>query len=173
MTAPTHAVPLHRPWLSYLCLGASMALVGSYVGGSKLLVLIFPVLLLAWLRFGVAAVAMAGWVRRGAHEAPLSAHDRRLLFFESFFGNFLFSVCMLFGVAQTSALAAGVIMAALPGAVALLSLGFLRERKEDERGGENDLGEAHGRSPGRWIQSDCTPDGTRRFPRLMDARAEN
>lgn len=128
MTAPTHAVPLHRPWLSYLCLGGSMALVGSYVGLSKLLVLIFPVLLLAWLRFGIAAVAMAGWVRRDPHETPLSAHDRWLLFLESFFGNFLFSVCMLFGVAQTSALAAGVIMAALPGAVALLSLAFLRER---------------------------------------------
>jgi hypothetical protein len=25
----------HRPWLSYLCLAASMSLVGSYVGLSK------------------------------------------------------------------------------------------------------------------------------------------
>jgi drug/metabolite transporter (DMT)-like permease len=105
-----------------------MALVGSYVGFSKVLVLIFPVLLLAWLRFGIAAVAMAGWVKRAPGEAALSSHDRRLLFLESFFGNFLFSVCMLFGVALTSALAAGVIMAALPGVVALLSWLFLRER---------------------------------------------
>ncbi|HKX39668.1 MAG TPA: DMT family transporter [Burkholderiaceae bacterium] len=119
----------HAPWLSYLCLGASMALVGSYVGLSKILVVVFPVFLLAWLRFGIAAVAMAGWVRRGAGDtAKLSGHDRWLLFLESFFGNFLFSVCMLFGVASTSALAAGVIMAGIPAAVALLSRLILGER---------------------------------------------
>jgi drug/metabolite transporter (DMT)-like permease len=105
-----------------------MALVGSYVGLSKWLVAVFPVFLLAWMRFGIAAVAMAGWVRRGPGEAPLSPHDRRLLFLESFLGNFLFSICMLFGVAMTSALAAGVIMAAIPAVVALLSWVFLRER---------------------------------------------
>jgi drug/metabolite transporter (DMT)-like permease len=123
---PSH--PPHRPWLSYLCLAAAMSLVGSYVGLSKWLVAVFPVFLLAWLRFGIAAVAMAGWVRRGAGEAPLSAHDRKLLFLESFLGNFLFSICMLFGVAMSSALAAGVIMAAIPAVVALLSWAFLRER---------------------------------------------
>ncbi|MGY4829255.1 DMT family transporter [Sphaerotilaceae bacterium SBD11-9] len=116
------------PWVSYLCLGSSMALVGSYVGFSKLLVLVFPVFLLAWLRFGIGAVAMAAWFRRAPGEAPLSRHDRVLLFFESFFGNFLFSICMLFGVSLTSALAAGVIMAALPGVVALMSWVALRER---------------------------------------------
>jgi drug/metabolite transporter (DMT)-like permease len=115
------------PWLSYLCLATSMAVVGSYVGLSKVLVLVFPVFLLAWLRFGIAAVAMLGWIRREAQEAPLSTHDRRLVFLESFFGNFLFSICMLFGVALSSALAAGVIMAGLPAAVALLSRLFLKE----------------------------------------------
>lgn len=105
-----------------------MALVGSYVGLSKLLVAIFPVFLLAWLRFGIAAVAMAAWVQRGPNESPLSPHDRRLLFLESFLGNFLFSICMLFGVAMTSALATGVIMASIPGVVAILSAIFLRER---------------------------------------------
>ena len=118
----------HAPWLSYLCLGSSMALVGSYVGLSKVLVLVFPVFLLAWLRFGIAAIAMAGWVRRESGYAPLNAHDRWLLFLESFFGNFLFSICMLFGVSMSSALAAGVIMAGIPAAVALLSLVFLGER---------------------------------------------
>jgi drug/metabolite transporter (DMT)-like permease len=124
LPAPRTAIP----WASYLCLGASMALVGSYVGLSKLLVVIFPIFLLAWLRFGIAAMAMAGWVRRPATQARLSPHDRWLLFLESFFGNFLFSVCMLFGVSLTTALAAGVIMAALPGVVALLSWALLRER---------------------------------------------
>ncbi len=105
-----------------------MALVGSYVGLSKLLVAAFPVLLLAWLRFGIAAVVMLHWVPRRGGDLPLSRHDRWLLFWESFLGNFLFSICMLYGVALTSALAAGVTMAAIPAAVALLSRLFLGER---------------------------------------------
>ncbi len=119
--------PAQAPILAYLCLATSMALVGSYVGLSKLLVVVFPVFLLAWLRFGIAAVAMLHWVRRESGAAPLSAHDRKLLFWESFLGNFLFSICMLFGVAATSALAAGVVMATIPAAVALLSRVFLHE----------------------------------------------
>jgi drug/metabolite transporter (DMT)-like permease len=114
--------------MAYVCLAASMALVGSYVGLSKLLVGVFPIFLLAWLRFGIAALAMANWLRKPAHEQPLSRHDRVLLFFESFLGNFLFSICMLYGVLLSTALAAGVIMAALPGVVALLSRLFLHER---------------------------------------------
>lgn len=106
-----------------------MALVGSYVGLSKLLLAVIPVFLLAWLRFGIAALAMVHWVRRrGSGDAPLSRHDRVLLFWESFLGNFLFSICMLFGVLHSTALAAGVIMAAIPAVVALLSWAFLRER---------------------------------------------
>jgi drug/metabolite transporter (DMT)-like permease len=105
-----------------------MALVGSYVGLSRLLVAALPVFLLAWLRFGIAAVAMVTWLRRQPGEAPLSARDRRLLFWESFLGNFGFSICMLFGVAATSAVAAGVVMAAIPAAVALMSWMFLGER---------------------------------------------
>ena len=116
------------PWGAYLCLSASMAIVGSYVGLSKMLVGIFPVFLLAWLRFGIAAIPMAGWLRAGADDKLLTPHERRLLFAESFFGNFLFSVCMLFGVSMSSALAAGIIMAALPAVVAIFSSMFLGER---------------------------------------------
>jgi drug/metabolite transporter (DMT)-like permease len=116
------------PWAAYACLALSMSLVGSYVGLSKLLLTAFPVFLLAWLRFGIAAVAMVHWVRRGPGETPLSRHDRRLLFLESFLGNFLFSICMLYGVLWSSAVSAGVVMAAIPAAVALLSRVFLHER---------------------------------------------
>ena len=115
------------PWAAYLCLAAAMALVGFYVGLSKLLVAALPVFLLAWMRFGIAAVAMLHWLPRPSGEAPLTRRDRVLLFWESFLGNFLFSICMLFGVAATSALAAGVVMAAIPAAVALLSWLALRE----------------------------------------------
>ena len=105
-----------------------MAVVGSYVALSKTLVVLFPLFVLAWLRFGVAAVAMVGWVKRGPDEPALDARSKRLLFVESFFGNFLFSVCMLFGIKLSTALAAGVIMAGIPAAVALLSWWLLKER---------------------------------------------
>ncbi|MEY2620178.1 MAG: hypothetical protein RL522_3180 [Pseudomonadota bacterium] len=113
---------------AYACLALSMSLVGSYVALSKPLVAAFPVMLLAWLRFGIGAVAMAHWLPRPAQEAPLDARTRWLLFLESFFGNFLFSVCMLFGVSLTSAVSAGVIMASIPAVVALMGRIFLGER---------------------------------------------
>jgi drug/metabolite transporter (DMT)-like permease len=116
------------PWWAYACLAASMAIVGVYVALSKALVALFPVLLLAWLRFAIAALAMLGWLRRRPGEAPLGRRERVLLFWESVFGNFLFSICMLYGVALTSAVAAGIVMAAIPAAVALLSRVFLGER---------------------------------------------
>ena len=116
-----------RP-LAYACLALSMSLVGSYVALSKPLVAAIPVFLLAWLRFGIGGLAMLHWLRKPAGEAPLTPKTRRLLFLESFLGNFLFSVCMLFGVSLTSSVSAGVIMAAIPATVALLSWAFLRER---------------------------------------------
>ena len=116
------------PWRSYALLTASTTLVGSYVGLSKLLVAAFPIFLLAGLRFGFAAVLMLPWLKKPADEAPLDARSRWLLFLESFLGNFLFSICMLFGLRQSSAVVAGVIMAGIPAAVALLSWVVLREQ---------------------------------------------
>ncbi len=114
--------------VAYACLALSMSLVGSYVALSKSLVAALPVFLLAWLRFGIGGAAMLHWLKKPAEEAPMSRQTGRLLFFESFLGNFLFSICMLFGVSMTSAVAAGVIMASIPAAVALMSWMFLRER---------------------------------------------
>lgn len=114
--------------MAYGCLALSMSLVGSYVALSKPLAAAFPVFLLAWLRFGIGGLAMAHWLRRPAEEPPLTRETKRLLFLESFLGNFLFSICMLFGVSMTSAVSAGVIMASIPAVVALMSWAFLRER---------------------------------------------
>jgi drug/metabolite transporter (DMT)-like permease len=115
-----------RP-LAYACLALSMSLVGSYVALSKPLVAAIPVFLLAWLRFGIGGLAMLHWLRKPAAEPPLTPRTRKLLFLESFLGNFLFSICMLFGVSMTTAVSAGVIMAAIPATVAILSRIFLRE----------------------------------------------
>lgn len=114
--------------IAYGCLALSMSLVGSYVALSKPLAAAFPVLLLAWLRFGIAALAMPHWLRRPADEPPMTRKVRALVFLESFLGNFLFSICMLFGVSLTSAVSAGVIMASIPAVVAIASALFLHER---------------------------------------------
>jgi drug/metabolite transporter (DMT)-like permease len=114
--------------VAYGCLALSMSLVGCYVALSKPLVAALPVLLLAWLRFGIAALAMPHWLRRAPDEPVMSTRTRGLVFLESFLGNFLFSICMLFGVSLTSAVSAGVIMASIPAVVAVASWLFLRER---------------------------------------------
>lgn len=119
---------LRSPWWAWAALVASTTLVGSYVGLSKVLVAVLPVFLLAWARFAIAAVAMLPWLKRTPGEPALSPHDRRLLFWESFLGNFLFSICMLFGVKLSGAVAAGVVMAAIPAAVAVGSWWWLGER---------------------------------------------
>ncbi len=123
---PTSANPPR--WLAYLLLALSMSLVGSYVALSKPLVAALPVFLLAWLRFGIGALAMPHWLVKPAGEPPMSPKTRGLIFLESFLGNFLFTIFMLFGVSMTTAVSAGVIMAGIPTMVALLSWAFLRER---------------------------------------------
>ena len=122
------ALPAPGRFVAYGCLALSMSLVGSYVALSKPLVVAFPVLLLAWLLFGIAALAMPHWLRRPSDEPAMTARTRGLVFLESFLGNFMFSICMLFGVSLTSAVSAGVIMASIPAVVALTSWLFLRER---------------------------------------------
>ena len=105
-----------------------MSLVGSYVALSKPLVAAFPVFLLSWMRFGIGGLAMPHWLKKPAAEPPMTSNTRKLVFLESLLGNFLFSICMLYGVSMTSAVSAGVIMAAIPAAVALMSYFFLHER---------------------------------------------
>jgi drug/metabolite transporter (DMT)-like permease len=113
--------------VAYACLALSMSLVGSYVALSKPLVAALPVFLLAWLRFGIGGAAMLHWLKKPLDEVPMTRQIKRLLFLESFLGNFLFSICMLFGVSLTNAVTAGVVMATIPAAVALLSWAFLKE----------------------------------------------
>jgi drug/metabolite transporter (DMT)-like permease len=128
MPKNAESAALSSPWTAYLCLAASMSLVGAYVALSKPLVAVLPVFLLAWLRFGIAAVAMLRWLRKPKDEPALTLSMRGLVFLESFLGNFLFSICMLFGVSMTSAVSAGVIMASIPAVVAIMSWLVLKER---------------------------------------------
>ena len=105
-----------------------MSLVGAYVALVKPLTALFPIFALAFLRFAIAALALLPWTWRSPGEPPLSRSESWQLFLQSFFGNFLFSICMLWGVALTSATASGLVLGALPVVVALLSCALLRER---------------------------------------------
>ncbi|MEZ5658823.1 MAG: DMT family transporter [Burkholderiaceae bacterium] len=125
---PHHGLRDDRRGLGYGLLFAGMALVGSYVALSKPLTAAIPVFLLAWLRFAIAVPAMLPWLRRVPGEPPLDKARLGTLFLQSLFGNFLFSICMLYGVSLTSASAAGLILSFMPAAVALLSWAVLRER---------------------------------------------
>ncbi|HRL22682.1 MAG TPA: DMT family transporter [Alcaligenes sp.] len=104
-----------------------MSLVGSYIALTRPLVAALPIFLLAWLRFGIGAVAMLRWLRKPATEPALDARTRGLIFLESFLGNFLFTLCMVAGISMTSAVSAGVILSAIPGVVAVFSWYFLKE----------------------------------------------
>jgi drug/metabolite transporter (DMT)-like permease len=120
------------PYGAYLLLSTSMMVVGGYVALSKPLVAVFPVFLLAWLRFAIGAVFLLPWTFKdrgtaGQDATQLSRSQKQTLFWQSFFGNFLFSICMLSGVARTSAAAAGVILAAIPAATAIFAWLILRE----------------------------------------------
>jgi drug/metabolite transporter (DMT)-like permease len=105
-----------------------MTLVGSYVALSKPLLATLPVFLLAWLRFGLGGLAMPHWLKAPPDEPPMTPTTRKLVFLESFLGNFLFTICMLFGISMSSAVAAGVIMASIPAAIAVMSWAVLGEK---------------------------------------------
>ncbi|MGA0050957.1 MAG: EamA/RhaT family transporter, partial [Burkholderiaceae bacterium] len=79
--------PTSKPWQGYLALSASMALVGAYVALSKPLVAVLPVLLVAWLRFGIGALAMLPWLRKPVDEPLLNRQTKWLIFLDSWFGN--------------------------------------------------------------------------------------
>lgn len=71
---------------------------------------------------------MLHWLKKPGDEPPLSKRTLGLLFLQSLLGNFLFTICMIYGVSLTSATSAGVIMASMPACVALMSWLFLHER---------------------------------------------
>lgn len=125
------AVLLEAGWvkiaLPYMCLATSMFIVGTYVGLSKTLAATFPVFLLGMLRFAIGGIAMVSWLRKPAAEPVLDARTRWLIFLEAFVGSFLFTVFMVIGVSRSSAVAAGVIMSAIPAAIAILSRMVLHE----------------------------------------------
>ncbi|AMO96774.1 nucleotide-sugar transporter family protein [Collimonas fungivorans] len=111
---------------SYAYLALAMMLVGANIGFGKAIIAVMPVLVFGLLRFVIAVAVMAPQFFKAAPR--LQRHEWLTLFGQAFFGTFLFTLCMLYGVQHTTATAAGVITSTLPAAVAILSRLTLKER---------------------------------------------
>ncbi|WP_281350145.1 DMT family transporter [Pandoraea anhela] len=107
-------------------LALAMTFVGANVGIGKTMVAVMPVAAFALWRFFIAIVALAPRYRPSAMRRVTRSQWGRL-FVQTFFGTFLFTLLILYGVRMTTATAAGVITATLPACVALLSWAVLRE----------------------------------------------
>ncbi|WP_369899638.1 DMT family transporter [Bacillus manliponensis] len=115
--------------LAYFQLALAMILVGMNVAVGKVIVEKVPIFLFSEIRFLIALlflIPMAFFHERST--IKIEKQQFKLLFLQSFFGVFLFSICMLYGVRYTSATAAGIITSTVPAAIALLSFFFLKER---------------------------------------------
>ncbi|KQL52528.1 hypothetical protein AN964_02575 [Heyndrickxia shackletonii] len=116
--------------LAYLQLALSMAFVGANVAVGKLIVEHVPIFLFSEMRFFIALLFLIPMlvISRPKKVQQLQKRHWGFLFLQSFFGVFLFSVLMLYGVRYTSATAAGIITSTVPAIIAILSFFILKER---------------------------------------------
>ncbi|MFM1653400.1 DMT family transporter [Brevibacillus sp. B_LB10_24] len=116
-------------YIAYLQLALSMAFVGINIAVGKEVVREVPVFLFSEIRFLIALLIL-GTILTARKEWRCSLRPKNWLslFWQAFFGVFLFSVCMLYGVKMTTAAAAGIISSTVPACIALLSLFLLKEK---------------------------------------------
>ncbi|QRG65075.1 DMT family transporter [Brevibacillus choshinensis] len=115
--------------LAYIQLALSMALVGINISIGKEIVSHIPVFLFSELRFVIAMMILLPLLSmRGEWKSSWSREEGTVLFWQSFFGVFLFSICMLYGVKWTTATSAGIITSTVPACIALLSFWILKEK---------------------------------------------
>ncbi|MDF2679360.1 MAG: EamA family transporter [Brevibacillus sp.] len=115
--------------LAYIQLALSMALVGINISIGKEIVSHVPVFLFSELRFLIAMIILLPLLSmRGEWKSSWSREEGVVLFWQSFFGVFLFSICMLYGVKWTTATSAGIITSTVPACIALLSFWILKEK---------------------------------------------
>lgn len=110
-------------------LSGAMIIVGSTIVAGKLISSGFPLFLASTLRFALASALVLPLVLRV--EKPFPRVTKRDLFgiaLLSFFGNFLYSICLLYGLTLTSATESGIILGTAPVVTVVLSYVFLRER---------------------------------------------
>ena len=114
--------------LAYIALALSMVMVGSYVALAAFLVQHFNLFILIWLRFLIAILFLAPWLKNLKSLPNLAIRSWVYVFLQSFFGNFLFSIFMLYGVQLSGSVSAAVIFSFIPLVVVLLSHLLLHEK---------------------------------------------
>jgi drug/metabolite transporter (DMT)-like permease len=114
--------------LAYGQLAAAMVLVGINVVVGKLLAEALPIPVIACLRCILAAAVL--WpLMRNREPGPIPrAPVLRNLFWQAAFGTALYNIALLAGLRLTSALEGGLVLSALPAAIAIGSALWLRER---------------------------------------------
>ena len=107
----------------------AMVIVGSNIVAGKLIINGFPLFLASTLRFALASVLLLLLVLRVEKSFPrISKRDLFGIALLSFFGNFLYSIFLLYGLKLTSATESGIISGTAPVVTLTLAYVFLRER---------------------------------------------
>ncbi|MBA4494678.1 DMT family transporter [Paenactinomyces guangxiensis] len=115
--------------MAYFQLGLSMSFVGANVAVGKLIVEDVPIFLFSEIRFLIALLFLVPMLFVNRQQTFRLHHKQwGLLFLQSFFGVFLFSILILYGVKFTSATSAGIITSTVPAVIGLLSFFLLRDR---------------------------------------------
>lgn len=108
--------------MAYAALAISMAMVGTSMTANKFIVGAVPVMLAGLIRFLAASVFIVALTMLIDGYLPkLSRHTQVILAAQTFFGSFLFTVLTLYGVDMTTAMVSGIILAATPAVVAIMS----------------------------------------------------
>lgn len=120
---------MRSQWKVYIQLGLAMMIVGSNVVAGKMITGMLPVFLASTLRFGIASLVLSLIVWRSEGRLPrISRRDLSVTFLLALVGNFLYSICLLYGLKLTSATESGIIAGTTPVVTAALSFLILRER---------------------------------------------
>ncbi len=115
--------------LAYFQLALSMALVGGNIAVGKFIVQEVPVFLFSEIRFFIALIFLIPLLKwKGQENINYTQSNLSYLFLQAFFGVFLFSILMLYGVKLTTATSAGIITSTIPAAIGILSFVFLKEK---------------------------------------------
>lgn len=113
----------------FLQISGAMIIVGSDIVAGKLISAGFPVFLASTLRFALASALLLPLVLGIEKRWPrVAKRDLCLILLLSLFGNFLYSIFLLYGLRLTSASEGGMISGTAPIVTAALSYVFLRER---------------------------------------------
>jgi len=115
--------------IPYIKVATAMILIGSFVVVNKSLAGVFPVFLASELRLLIGAIVLTAIVLLRERRFPTVQKKDRLVFFaQSFFGVFLFSIFMLYGLTFTTAMEGGIITSLTPAAVGLISFVVFKEK---------------------------------------------